>query len=166
MPRSYIFDPLLRGLRRASRWARGERLGSPQVSPGYVHSPAWACVLLNAQEYVESFQSTQWAYYFPAFSYKFLASPLFSPPGITTSGNCNIKPLLLIMSGKCLMGRVFPTEWALKWGRITTTPANGLFPRSCQIAQVVTILCKWELSIWETPNPVFPFQWLWCCWFS
>lgn len=107
MPWSYVFDPLLRGLHRASRWARGERLGSSRVCAGHV------CVPLDAHKYVRFFQSTSWPYHFPAFSFKFLASPWSSPPGISTSGSCNIKSLLLIISGNCALDRGFPNEWVL-----------------------------------------------------
>lgn len=76
---------------RASRSFRGERLGPSQIFHVYAHNPVHVWGLLDFQEYIGGFQNPQWISHSPAFSFKFLVSPLFSPNVIATYGSCDVK---------------------------------------------------------------------------
>lgn len=63
------------------------------------------------------------------FPLSFLASLLFSPAGISTSGSCH-NSLRLIISEKCPRELAFPHWMSFKSGEITTL--HGAFPGSYQ----------------------------------
>ena len=64
-------------MHRASRSARGERMGSFQVFLGYVYSATHECGLFSHKQYVGGFQILLWTFHSPNLSFKFLSQLLF-----------------------------------------------------------------------------------------
>lgn len=51
-------------------------MGSSEVFPGPVHSPAHACVLLNTWQYFRALQKLLWATHSQTFLLRFLLAPV------------------------------------------------------------------------------------------
>lgn len=89
------------------RWA----WGPSQVCPGHANSPAHVHCLLEHQEYKRAFQRPHWHLIPKIFFLTFLAHFLFAPTGITATGSCHVKQLLLIVFSR--HPRIgFTTDWS------------------------------------------------------
>ena len=94
----------------SSRSGRVERRGSSQVFLGHTHSLACVHGLLDSRDSIKAFPSPLWTADSPVFSFQLFGQPLLAPNGKTTSGDCDVKELLLTAFDKYPGGG---TGWAL-----------------------------------------------------
>lgn len=140
--------------------ARGENWSPLPVFPGPAYTPAHGHSLLEHWN-IWIYQRFSWATYgqlIPKiFFLRFLTNLLFAPTGITDTGSCDVKQLLLIVFNRYPKNRTLPLA-IFEPGQIKTSPINEPLVGSFQTSK------QWQQSgaraFGEVPNLFLPLQWL------